>query len=72
MAVTRLYLMREFYHRMVHDSLLEAARIDGASEFRIYAIDCHAVVKPAWLTLIIWCSKISGEKQDQCLFTLKS
>lgn len=38
---------------MVHDSLLEAARIDGAGEFRIYAQIAMPIVKPAWLTLII-------------------
>lgn len=48
-----LYLMRNFINAMVHDSLLEAARIDGASEFRIYAQIVMPLVKPAWLTLII-------------------
>jgi len=48
-----LYLMRNFITAMVHDSLLEAARIDGASEFRIYAQIVMPLVKPAWLTLII-------------------
>mgnify|MGYP000881558962 CR=1 FL=1 len=48
-----LYLMRNFIGEMVHDSLLEAARIDGASEFRIYATIAMPIVKPAWLTLII-------------------
>ena len=48
-----LYLMRNFIGAMVHDSLLEAARIDGASEFRIYAQIVMPLVKPAWLTLII-------------------
>jgi len=48
-----LYLMRNFITAMVHDSLLEAARIDGASELRIYAQIVMPMVKPAWLTLII-------------------
>lgn len=48
-----LYLMRNFIGAMVHDSLLEAARIDGASELRIYAQIAMPIVKPAWLTLII-------------------
>lgn len=48
-----LYLMRNFITAMVHDSLLEAARIDGASEFRIYAQIVMPLVKPAWLTLVI-------------------
>lgn len=48
-----LYLMKQFMEQMIHDSLLEAARIDGASEFRIYRQIVMPIVKPAWLTLII-------------------
>lgn len=48
-----LYLMRNFMGAMIHDSLLEAARIDGASELRIYAQIAMPIVKPAWLTMII-------------------
>ena len=35
------------------DSVIEAARIDGASEWRIWAQLAMPMVKPAWLTLII-------------------
>lgn len=48
-----LYLMKQFMEQMIHDSLLEAARIDGATEFRIYRSIVMPIVKPAWLTLII-------------------
>jgi ABC-type glycerol-3-phosphate transport system permease component len=48
-----LYLMRKFIDAMVDDSLLEAARIDGASEFRTYWGIVMPIVKPAWLTMII-------------------
>lgn len=48
-----LYLMRNFIDAMVPNSLIEAARIDGAGEFRIYAQVVMPIVKPAWLTLII-------------------
>lgn len=48
-----LYLMRNFIVAMVPDTLLEAARIDGASELRIYGQIVMPIVKPAWLTLII-------------------
>lgn len=48
-----LYLMRNFISAMVPDALVEAARIDGAGEFRIYAQIVMPMVKPAWLTLII-------------------
>ncbi len=48
-----LYLMKKFIDAMVPDTLIEASRIDGASEFRIYAQIVMPIVKPAWLTLII-------------------
>lgn len=48
-----LYLMRNFMEAMVPDALIDAARIDGAGEFRIYAQIVMPMVKPAWLTLII-------------------
>lgn len=48
-----LYLVRNFIDAMVPDSLLEAARIDGASELRIYWQIVMPIIKPAWLTLTI-------------------
>lgn len=48
-----VYLMRNFINAMVHDTLLEAARIDGATEFDCYWRVVMPIVKPAWLTLII-------------------
>ena len=47
-----LYLMTQFMSQ-IPDSLIESARIDGASEFKIYARIVMPNVKPAWLTLII-------------------
>lgn len=52
-ATLGVYLMRNFIIHMVHDSLLEAARMDGASEFACYWRVAMPIVKPAWLTLII-------------------
>ncbi len=52
-ATLGVFLMRNFIEQMVHDSLLEAARIDGASEFGCYWRVVMPIVKPAWLTLII-------------------
>lgn len=49
-----LYLMKQFMEQMVPDSILEAARIDGASEFRIFFRIVMPMVRPAWLTLIIF------------------
>ncbi len=45
-----LYLIGKFVDSMVSDSLLAAARIDGASELRIYATIVMPIIKPAWLT----------------------
>ena len=47
-----LYLMKQFMSQ-IPDSLIESARIDGATEFRIYRSIVMPNVKPAWLTLII-------------------
>ena len=47
-----LYLIKQFMET-IPDSVIEAARIDGASEWRIWAQVAMPMVKPAWLTLII-------------------
>lgn len=49
-----LYLMKQFMEQMVPDAVLEAARLDGASEWRIFWQLVMPMVKPAWLTLIIF------------------
>lgn len=48
-----LYLMKQFMESSVPDTVLESARLDGASEFRIYLTIAMPMVKPAWLTLMI-------------------
>ncbi len=50
-----LYLMKQFMETSVPDTVLESARLDGASEFRTYLTIAMPMVKPAWLTLIIEC-----------------
>ena len=47
-----LFLMKQFMEQ-IPSALLEAAKIDGASEYRIYWQIVMPNVKPAWLTLII-------------------
>ena len=49
-----LYLMKQFMDTNVNDSVLESARLDGAGEFRTFWIIAMPMVKPAWLTLIIY------------------
>ncbi|WP_373229851.1 carbohydrate ABC transporter permease [Cohnella sp.] len=48
-----LYLMKQFMEQ-IPDALIEAAKIDGASEYRIFWRIVMPIVKPAWLTLIIF------------------
>ena len=48
-----LFLMKQFMEQ-IPDSLLEAARIDGSSEFSTFIRIAMPQVKPAWLTLIIF------------------
>ena len=58
MATTMgLYLMKQFMETSVPDTVLESARLDGASEFRTFLIIAMPMVKPAWLTLMIECFK---------------
>jgi ABC-type glycerol-3-phosphate transport system permease component len=47
-----LYLMKQFMEQ-IPDALLEAAKIDGANEYRIFWTIVMPNVRPAWLTLII-------------------
>lgn len=48
-----LFLMKQFMES-IPDALIEAAKIDGAKEWRIYSRIVMPMVKPAWLTLIIF------------------
>lgn len=49
-----LYLMKQFMDSNITESILESARLDGAKEFRIFWSIAMPMVKPAWLTLIIY------------------
>lgn len=48
-----LYIMRQFILQ-IPDSLIEAAKIDGANEFCIFFRIIFPNVKPAWLTLALF------------------
>lgn len=52
-SVLGLFLMKQFMEN-ISDSILEAARIDGANEYRIFWSIAMPQVKPAWLTLVIF------------------
>lgn len=49
-----LYLMKNFMETAVSDAVLESARLDGATEFYTFLKIAMPMVKPAWLTLIIY------------------
>ena len=49
-----LYLMKQFMESNVSSAVLESARLDGASEFRTFWTIAMPMVKPGWLTLIVY------------------
>lgn len=48
-----MFLMKQFMQQ-IPDSYIEAARLDGAKEFKLFWIIIMPSVKPAWLTLIVF------------------
>lgn len=48
------FLMKQFMDGSVPDALLEAAKIDGAGIFRIFFRIVMPIVKPAWMTLLLF------------------
>ena len=48
-----LFLMKQFMEGLP-TSLIEAAKIDGANEWRVFSNIVMPNVKPAWMTLIIF------------------
>jgi len=47
------FLLKQFIDT-IPDSLLEAAKVDGAKEFRIFVWIIMPMIKPAWLTVMIF------------------
>ena len=63
-----LFLMTN-YMTTIPNALLEAAKIDGCSEFGILWRIVMPIVKPAWLTLIIiMFQNVWGQNNDQYVF----
>ena len=52
-----LYLMKQFMETNVNNAVLESARIDGATEWKTFWVIAMPMVKPAWLTLIVYSFK---------------
>lgn len=49
-----LYLMKQFMESSVSDAVLESARLDGSTELNTFLKIAMPMVKPAWLTLIVY------------------
>lgn len=49
-----VFLMKQYIDSSIPDSLLEAAKIDGAATFTIYRKIVMPITKPAWMTLILF------------------
>lgn len=47
------FLMKQFMDASVPDTLMEAARIDGAGVLRMYAKIIMPILKPAWMTILL-------------------
>lgn len=71
-----VFLMKQYMEGSVPDALLEAARIDGAGQFRIFWQIVLPIVKPCWLTLTlfgfrdVWASVPDGTVFSEALKTL--
>lgn len=52
-AAMGLYLVKQHMASAIPNALLEAARIDGASELKIFTGIVMPLIKPAWLTLLM-------------------
>jgi ABC-type glycerol-3-phosphate transport system permease component len=57
-----IFLMKQFMEQ-IPDSTLESARIDGAREITVFSRIVMPSVKPAWLTLMVFCIQILWNNQ---------
>ena len=49
-----VFLMKQYMEGYVPDALMEAAKIDGAGYFRVFWNIVIPIIKPAWLTLMLF------------------
>lgn len=56
-SAVNCFLMKQFMDVSVPDALIEAARIDGASVFKIYWRIAMPIMKPAWMTALLFSFK---------------
>ena len=68
--------MKQYMDSSIPGTLIEAAKIDGASLFRIYGSLIMPISKPAWMTLLLfsfqsmWSAVPSGTVYSESLKTL--
>lgn len=60
-----VFLMKQFMEMNIPYPILEAARIDGAGNFRIFFQIVFVNVKPAWLTLMLFAFRDMWSVQPQ-------
>lgn len=49
-----VFLMKQYMDSSIPDTLIEAAKIDGANLFRVYGRIVMPITKPAWMTLLLF------------------
>ena len=65
-----LYLMKQHLTSTIPNSLLEAARIDGAGELKIFRSIVMPLAKPAWLTMMLFAVQAMwGQQGASQIFT---
>lgn len=75
-STTGVFLIKQYMDSSVPDSLLEAAKIDGAGPVSIYFKIVMPITKPAWMTLMLlsfqslWSAMPSGTVFSEKLKTL--
>ena len=73
-----IFLMKQYIDDSIPEAMIEAARIDGASLYKIYFHIVMPNIKPAWMTVClfgfqgIWSMQASGTIFNETLKTLPS
>ena len=49
-----VFLVKQYIEGYIPDALMDAAKIDGAGYFRVYCNVVMPIIKPAWLTLMLF------------------
>lgn len=66
------FLMKQYMDDSIPDALLEAGKIEGAGIFRIFWSIVMPIIKPAWMTLILFSFGICGPLFPPARFSARS